>query len=391
MFSPDSLSDRSRLDAVAAVLPASPGPDDEFDRLTRLASRMLNVPTCLVSLVTSDRQEFRGACGLPENLTESRGTPLSHSICQITVTSGELVCIEDAMTDPRTFANPVIDAIGLRSYLGFPLMNDSGKILGAFCLIDYKPRQWTLDDLDAVRDFAALAVGQLDAVANNARIRAAFDVALHDLKTPLSGILMASSMFKEQMGLIPVQLHPLLEVVESSTAAAIRLVKALAEEDQRKSARWCEHPAATLSNVVGKLLSAANSKGMEIDVEFVDNHPVDVPPWVLEQMLENLTSNAIKYAPIDSRITLRFDVSGAHGHFYVRDQGPGFSMDDREKMFLRYSRLSASPTAGESSTGLGLSIVKRLAGQHGGTVELINPVDTGAEFRVSFPLRLRTA
>lgn len=164
----DPISDPARLAAVAEILPGVSG-DPEFDRLTGLASRLLKAPSCMVSLVTADTQDFKGACGLPDGAAETRSTPLSHSFCKMTVLTGKPLNVENAPDDPRVSDNPVIDEIGLRAYLGFPLINSSGLVLGAFCLIDYVPRKWTEAEVDAVRDFAGLAVELIEAGAKQPR------------------------------------------------------------------------------------------------------------------------------------------------------------------------------------------------------------------------------
>lgn len=380
------LSDEFRLAAVLEVLPKNPPADGEFDRLTSLASRLLDVPTVLVSLVTSERQEFTGACGLPGDLATVRGTPLSHSICKLTVVTRQLVIVNDASQDPLTSENPVIDDIGLRAYMGCPLMTSDGQVLGAFCAIDYQPRLWTTREIDALRDFAALAVGQLEAQAKASRIQASFDVAIHDLRSPLSEILMASSLFREQINRIPEHLQPLVHAVEKSTASAINLVETLCQQDRAQSSTSCDDPVDVMNSVCNRLEPAARKKDIGLKVGSGPECSLAVERWVVEQVLENLTSNAVKYSPSRSVIRVGFEKTADAGQFHIHDEGPGFTDDDRKRLFQRYATLSAEPTGGELSTGLGLSIVKRLVDQHGGTIQLISMPGEGAEFRVSFPL-----
>jgi signal transduction histidine kinase len=381
----DPLLSKSRLDAVEEILPHNPLSDPEFDRLTRLAVKLLKVPISLVSLVTSDSQQFKGACGLPGELDATRSTPLSHSICKLTVSTRELVVVDNAPEDPRTADNPVL-AIGVRSYLGFPLMTSAGEILGAFCVIDMQPRQWTQDEIDSVRDFAGLAVDLIESVATAARVSAAFDVVLHDLRSPLSGMLMASALFKEQIERLPPPLRPLVTMMEDSTNNAVNLVETLSDEDRIHTRKKCEDPVALLNSICDRLRPLAGAKEISIHITSCVPYPLAVPQWVLKQVLENLISNAIKYGPPRSTVWIYFESCENEGHFQIRDEGPGFTQADRQRMFQRYAKLSATPTGQESSTGLGLSIAKRLADLHGGKVELISVPDQSAEFKVSFPV-----
>jgi signal transduction histidine kinase len=88
----------------------------------------------------------------------------------------------------------------------------------------------------------------------------------------------------------------------------------------------------------------------------------------MREAIDNLISNAIKYSPIGGKITVLVTQRGANTVIRVTDQGAGLSPEDLGRLFGRFQRLSAKPTAGESSTGLGLSIVKRIIDMHGGQV-----------------------
>jgi signal transduction histidine kinase len=88
----------------------------------------------------------------------------------------------------------------------------------------------------------------------------------------------------------------------------------------------------------------------------------------MREAVDNLLSNAIKYSPIGGRIEVGIDQRGDRTLIRVSDEGPGLSPEDTARLFGRFQRLSAKPTGGETSTGLGLSIVKRIVDLHGGTV-----------------------
>ena len=118
-----SLRDPRRLAVLrdTGMLDGLPEPSPEFDRLTRLATRILGVPVSLVTLVDEDRQVFAGQCGLPEPRASTRETPLSHSFCQHTVVTGEPLVVEDARLHPLVRDNPAIADFGIVAYAGIPL------------------------------------------------------------------------------------------------------------------------------------------------------------------------------------------------------------------------------------------------------------------------------
>lgn len=380
------LTEAGRVRMIEKILVSHDREDWEFDRFTRLARTTLRVPICLVSLVTSDRQVFAGACGLPPELATLRQTPLSHSICQHAVARRSMLVIGDTLADPVIREVPSVGKYGIRAYLGCPLMTEDGTVLGSFCVIDHVARKWTTQEMDLVRDFAALVVEKIDGKMREERHQSAFDVVIHDLKSPLSGMLMASALLNEQAGDFPERVRPLLEAVTEEGAKALRMVNVLARENHMESVDVCADPQPVLRGVVERLAAMAGAKSITVRSDFSSCEALATGPWVIEQVLENLLENAIKYSPPGSTIRVWSETAGRVGHFSVKDEGPGFSEDDRKRMFRRYTRLSAVPTADEPSTGLGLSIVKRLIDLHGGRIDLVSEVSCGANFRVTFPI-----
>ena len=165
---------RARIDDVAKAL-AEPGrlaalhtsalldsPREEpFDRLARLAARVVNAPVALVSAVDHDRQFFKSCLGLPEPWNTQRQTPLSHSFCQHVVAAREPVIVADARKDERLLDNLAIRDLGVIAYLGVPLITREGHAIGTLCVIDHEPRIWTNDEISLVKDVAAAVVTEI--------------------------------------------------------------------------------------------------------------------------------------------------------------------------------------------------------------------------------------
>jgi signal transduction histidine kinase len=103
------------------------------------------------------------------------------------------------------------------------------------------------------------------------------------------------------------------------------------------------------------------------------------------QILDNLISNAVKFSPSKSTVLVQVSAENGHVAINVTDQGPGLSEDDQKKLFGKFARLTAQPTGGESSTGLGLSIVKKLAEAMAGTVLCRSVPGAGATFVLRLP------
>ena len=157
----DTLDNPLRLAALADLDLLDTAGEEAFDRLTRLAQRLLKTPVTLISLVDDRRQFFKSFTGLKGPVAETRQTPLSHSFCQHVVTSGEPLIVSDARIDPTVQANLAIRDLGVISYLGFPLKSVDGYTLGSFCAIDNQPRTWTTAEMDLMRELTELVISQI--------------------------------------------------------------------------------------------------------------------------------------------------------------------------------------------------------------------------------------
>ncbi|AXK38686.1 diguanylate cyclase [Crenobacter cavernae] len=146
MLAPPTPSDEpQRLEALDTA------PDEELDRITRTASRLFGVPIALVSLVDENRQWFKSRVGL-----DVGDTPRDVSFCGHAILGDDALIVENAGEDAR-FRDMVLDGRRIAFYAGQPIRSLSGKRLGTLCLIDSRPRRFTEDDADALRDLATLA------------------------------------------------------------------------------------------------------------------------------------------------------------------------------------------------------------------------------------------
>jgi signal transduction histidine kinase len=128
-------------------------------------------------------------------------------------------------------------------------------------------------------------------------------------------------------------------------------------------------------------------KQQAIEINAPDDLRVSGDPDRLREAIDNLVSNAIKYSPIGGQIEISARQEADEVLIQVSDNGPGLSPEDMSRLFGRFQRLSAKPTAGESSTGLGLSIVKRIVELHGGQISAQSPgPGSGTTFTIAVPV-----
>lgn len=144
-------NEAERLQALRALAILDTPPEERFDRVTRLAARLLGVPKAYVSLVDSDRQWFKSSVGM----TTSE-TPREISFCGHAILGDDPMVVEDAAADPRFADNPLVTGDeGMRAYVGVPI-EASGQKVGTFCVADRQAGRFTGEELQVLEDLAEI-------------------------------------------------------------------------------------------------------------------------------------------------------------------------------------------------------------------------------------------
>ena len=180
--------DPGRLAALRQTNLLDTPAEDAFDRLARLAARLLDVPIALVSLVEDDRQFFKACVGLPEPWASARQTQLSHSLCQHLVVTRQPLLIRDTRRDAVARDNQFIVDLGVAAYLGIPLIDSLGHVLGSLCVADRRPRDWTADQVAILTDLAGPVMTQIELRADLAA-RSELERRLADVQASLQALL----------------------------------------------------------------------------------------------------------------------------------------------------------------------------------------------------------
>ena len=159
MKKPDVLANEpARVSALRGLGILDTPPEERFDRITRIAQRVFNVPIALVSLVDSDRQWFKSCQGLPVS-----ETPRDISFCGHAILGSGIFVIPDALNDERFADNPLVSGEPkIRFYAGCSLTGQDGLKLGTLCIIDRSPRTFTDTELQTLSDLAHLVERELN-------------------------------------------------------------------------------------------------------------------------------------------------------------------------------------------------------------------------------------
>lgn len=158
----DAVRDPVRLHALRKLGLLDTPTEPAFDRLTRLASRVLHAPVATITLVDEDRQFFVSGVGVGEPWASARQTPLSYSFCHHAIASGQPLIIADTRAHPLGHANRAVAELDVIAYAGIPLKLDTGDIPGVLCVMCHEPRAWSADDISTLQDLAASVLTEIE-------------------------------------------------------------------------------------------------------------------------------------------------------------------------------------------------------------------------------------
>jgi two-component system sensor histidine kinase/response regulator len=221
-------------------------------------------------------------------------------------------------------------------------------------------------------------------------------VLAHDMKNYLGGMNMSAELLHE--GIDRLHNERLARLSGNILRSSAQLLSFMKEFLANAATDYGFTPkpavlslADVASAVVRNYQESARRKSIEIQTDFPDgDFTVLADASALDQVLDNLLSNALKFSPSGKRVFISLRPLNQQVECVVRDEGPGFTPEDKARMFRRYGRLSARPTDGEPSTGLGLSIVRKLVLAMNGELSCESNPGQGAAFAIRLPRPVST-
>ena len=212
----------------------------------------------------------------------------------------------------------------------------------------------------------------------------------HDLRSPLSQITGMSDLAAKS-GKIDGEGKELIMGIQSGAERMNKMISKLLDfevvEGRQEVLRERISSSSMVKEVYDRYKSEALSKKLEFFFDPGKKEVVlETDHLMLLQVLENLVSNAIKFSEEGGLVVLSSQVEEKEVVFHVKDEGPGFTKTDLKGMYSPFKKLSAKPTAGEVSTGLGLSIVKKCVEELGGKIQVETEEGKGTNFMVALPI-----
>jgi len=376
------LGDPARLAAVHATGLLGAPPSPILDELCAGGAAAIGADAVLVTVLDDSRQWFAGAYGLEEPWASTRQTDLPASLCQYIPAPGEPLAVLDLAND-EDFSGSGAVALGVGSYLGYPLCSADGDMLGALCAVRQRASTWTDTERAALK---ALALVCERYIRNEIVTRhdPSHDLAMvaHDIRNPLT-ILREVPPLLEQAD-DPAERRQLVDMVGRAATAVDSLVEDIITAGIPTSeAVPVRRTNFDLAAALRSVAASGAPGGPVVDVDVPDVLPVYADERAVRRIVENLLGNARRHGSPPIQLTARTTPGGVEVE--VGNAGAPIPDDVRPHLFDRF-RPGAVASSG---TGLGLHIARRLAAAHRGTVELVE-VDghvAPTRFRLTLPQR----
>jgi signal transduction histidine kinase len=220
-------------------------------------------------------------------------------------------------------------------------------------------------------------------------------MAAHDLRSPLNAIYNYSDfLLGEVSDILDEEQLEFIKIIRSSSKYMAQIVNdfldiATIESGKMELNLWITDLKILISDNVKLNRVLAAKKNIELTFSHGDDIPlISVDASKIDQVLNNLISNAIKFSSPRTTVEIHFEKIDEEVLISIKDEGPGIPVDQQERLFNFFERSSIKRTAGEKSTGLGLAIVKKIVLAHHGKLRIDSEVGKGAKFNIFLPLNL---
>ena len=384
-----SMLETRRLTALRSYQILDTPREPVFDHIVEFASHLLGVPVAAIGFVDRIRTWFKSTFG-----TDIHEIRRNESLCSLAIEQDGFFEIPDLHTHPLLAKTPVAAGLGpIRYYAAIPLKTDEQYAIGTLCVADFKPRSMTEVERKLFQHLGDLVVEQLDLHARNRFMFAQQNNEIgritHELKNAMTVIPAYADIINNTS-----QEKTTIELVQLIKIAATKM-KGLVEGMLQSMRGQHAFPTLnksyfSLNQCIEKCIATnrvlSQEKNQRIITKLAPRIQLIGDERRIAEAFDNLINNAVKYSKNGAEIIVESHVTAHHVLIEVIDEGPGFATEDFDRVFQPFSKLSADPTGGETSTGVGLYVVKILIEMHGGTVSVQNNPDRGARFIIRLPV-----
>lgn len=218
-----------------------------------------------------------------------------------------------------------------------------------------------------------------------------YQMIVHDLKSPVNNIKGITELLKMDPAIESLENASFIPKISESCEKMIYMIEQIiSKESNESNSSQLLTEEVSIVQMMRSLKRSfdGTAQAKKINLHFsteIPEYRISSDYLLLNQLFENLISNALKFSSPEQNIWIKVAQNNDEIVVKIKDEGPGFSKEDKKMLFTAFKKLSSTPTAGESSTGLGLSIVKRCVDSLGARIELDSEKNQGAEFTVFIP------
>jgi signal transduction histidine kinase len=242
--------------------------------------------------------------------------------------------------------------------------------------MDKQPGTFNAEQQELLIELAGVVIDHIEmrlkARTANAQQNQLLQIAAHDLKNPLTTIPVRADLIKLKKH-DPDMVDKMCDQIKQAGLKMTRTIDELLTTSSMESGKIKLYTfkldfGEIVAQIVESNQALADHKKQKIELKIEEDSQLYADEQRLTEIIDNLISNAIKYSPFGAEIEVKVYNLDKKAVLAVKDNGPGLTDEDKAELFQRFARLSAKPTGGENSSGLGLSIVKQLVEAHHGRV-----------------------
>ncbi|MDX1462393.1 MAG: GAF domain-containing sensor histidine kinase [Marinirhabdus sp.] len=390
-------NEKARLAALRSYNILHTEKDEEFDQIIDLASYFTDMPISLISLVDENEVWFKSSKGMDICSSDRNLSFCSFAIGSETTT----FVVNNALNHPEFKTHPYVtaDKDPVVFYAGVCLLDTDGHKLGTLCVIDNKPNSLSERQMDGLKKLAKQIVKlielhkansvlkdiQNDLEHKNKELKNFAGIVSHDMKMPLANIIVTTDILKAKYAAqLDNKAIDYLSYLKQSSFTLSDYISGLLAHYESDNLMEQEQESFDIHHLLEEIIELLNIN-LDCEIDFPEvNFELTCNRAALEQIFLNLIGNSLKYNNKD-KIIIAIDghITDEAYYFTVTDNGIGIPKEKQQTIFKLFSIVGTTDRDGNKGSGIGLSTVKKLVTNLGGTIEVSSEFGKGTSFKFS--------
>lgn len=376
-------------------------PEESYDNITSIISTICDAPISLITLVDKNRNFIKSRNGL--DISES---PRDTSFCGHAIAGNDdIMIVPDAREDERFKGNSLVNDFKLIFYAGASLIDKNGYKLGTLCVYDHKPRTLTEKQKGALKAMAKQVMSlfeerfqtfelqklkeQVD--VRNQELKDFAGIVSHDLKSPLSNIIMIAELLQKGEKNLSKQSDEYLGYLKESSNSMSRYIDGMLQFYRSEELVSEDYDEVSYVDLIEEVV-AMTVIDESVEVRYTPEKETSLitNEIALQQILINLISNAVKYNDKDhTKIDIKLITHQEEYEISVRDNGSGIAPENIDSVFKLFYVAAKQDRNGKQGTGIGLATVARLLEHMDGHITVESQLGEWTEFKVHLAKKVK--